>query len=199
MIYADNAATTKLAPEALEAMLPFLRDLYANPSGLYSFSRTSKKVLRESRETIAACIGALPEEIVFTSGGSESDNWAIKGVCLANGNNSRYIITSSIEHHAVLNACKSMEQMGYQIVYLPVDFYGHVALNEFRNAVQKTPAIASIMLANNEIGTIEDIKPLSDVAHEFGSVFHADAVQAVGHIPVDVNALGIDLLSASAP
>lgn len=196
MIYADNAATTKLDIDAFDAMKPFLFDNYANPSQPYSFSRPAKRALKEARAVIAGCIGALPEEIFFTSGGTESDNWAIKGF-LGQGNRQR-IFTSKIEHHAILNACASVEKLGVPVSYLSADEQGLVTVEKLKHALSDDTKLVSIMTVNNEIGTIEPISELSDIAHANGALFHTDAVQAVGHIPIDVNKLGIDMLSASA-
>lgn len=196
MIYADNAATTKLDMDAFEAMRPFLLEEYGNASQPYSFSRAVKKALRDARITIASCINASPEEIFFTSGGTESDNWAIKGT-LCYGD-SRAIVTSQIEHHAVLNACAFAEQIGFPVVYLPVDREGIVGTDDLRQIISTKTKLVSVMLANNEIGTIEPVSLLADIAHKHGALFHTDAVQAVGHIPVDVKSLGVDMLSASA-
>lgn len=199
MIYADNAATTQLDPVALDAMLPFLRDSYANPSSLYSFSRSAKKALLEARETIAECIGAKPEEIIFTSGGSESDNWAIKNFVFATSPGKRQLLTSSIEHHAILNSCaEAVKLFGCSTVYASVDKLGAIDFDDFRSKLSDDIAGVSIMLANNEVGTIEDVKTLAAIAHEHNILFHTDAVQAVGHIPIDVKDLSVDMLSASA-
>lgn len=195
MIYADNAATTKLDRDAFEAMSPFLLEEYGNPSQPYSFSRTVKKALRDARSTIASCIGALPEEIFFTSGGTESDNWAIKGFMYPK--ESQTIIASLIEHHAVLNACASVERFGFPVRYLPVNREGVVEPESLQASISNETKLISVMLANNEIGTVEPMSALAEIAHEHGALFHTDAVQAVGHIPVDVKALGVDLLSAS--
>lgn len=195
MIYADNAATTKLDTEAFEAMKPYLLEEYGNASQPYAFSRTAKKALADARATIAECIGALPEEIFFTSGGTESDNWAIKGLMVYGDN--RATITSQIEHHAVLNACSAVERMGFPVAYLPVDRMGTVAPEMLSKNITDNTKLVSIMLVNNEIGTIEPIAELAGIAHKYGALFHTDAVQAVGHIPINVTALGIDMLSAS--
>ncbi len=197
-IYADNAATTPLAPAALEAMEPFLKEEYANASGLYSFSRKAKKALQDARESIAACIGAKASEIYFTSGGTESDNWAIKGVAFQNWERRPHIVTSKIEHHAVLNSCKALERIGCTVDYLSPDSSGRISPQSLAEAITPNTVLASVMMANNEIGTIQDISSLSHQAHSQGIAFHTDAVQAVGHIPVDVDSLGVDLLSASA-
>lgn len=197
MIYADNAATTKLNRDAFEEMIPFLLENYANASQPYSFARKAKKALRESREIIAECIGACPEEIYFTSGGTESDNWAIKGSGISDSLK-RATITSAIEHHAILNACADIERLGYPVSYLPVNSYGQVSPQTLFEWISDNTRLVSIMLANNEIGTIQDIHSLCSIAHSKGAIFHTDAVQAVGHIPIDVKALGVDMLSASA-
>ena len=196
-IYADNAATTKLDIDAYEAMKPFLLEDYGNASQPYTFARKPKKALAEARATIADCIGALPEEIYFTSGGTESDNWAIKSVV---GLAEKHLtVTSQIEHHAVLNACGALERLGYPVVYLPVNGEGTVIPEVLeKNITKLQPRMVSVMLANNEIGTIEPIKELATVAHSHTALFHTDAVQAVGHIPIDVNDLRVDMLSASA-
>lgn len=195
-VYADNAATTKLDKDALAAMLPWLQDEYGNASQPYSFARKPKKALADARTAIAACIGAEPEEIYFTSGGTESDNWAIKG--LIEPDDKYLTITSQIEHHAVLNACSALERFGYPVVYLSADAKGIVSPEELSKAITEKAKLVSVMMVNNEIGTIEPIKELAAVAHTHGALFHTDAVQAVGHIPIDVNELGIDMLSASA-
>jgi cysteine desulfurase len=196
MVYADNAATTKLDKDALAAMLPWLQDEYGNASQPYSFARKPKKALTDARATIAACIGAEPEEIYFTSGGTESDNWAIKG--LIEPDDKHLTITSQIEHHAVLNACNALERLGYPVVQLPVDSQGVVSSENLSKAITEKTRLVSVMMVNNEIGTIEPIKELAAVAHTHGALFHTDAVQAVGHISIDVNEIGIDMLSASA-
>lgn len=193
-IYADNAATTKLAPEALEAMMPFLTDEYGNPSSLYSFSRPAKKALADARAVIAECVGASPEEIFFTSGGTESDNWAIKGFTPYGK-----ILASSIEHHAVYNSLAYYDYFSHGPgKILSVDRQGIVSFKSLENALTNRVALVSVMLANNEIGTIEPIEELAAMTHRKGAAFHTDAVQAVGHIPVNVRKLGVELLSASA-
>ena len=196
MVYADNAATTKLDKDALAAMLPWLQDEYGNASQPYSFARKPKKALTDARATIAACIGAEPEEIYFTSGGTESDNWAIKG--LIEPDDKHLTITSQIEHHAVLNACNALERLGYPIVRLPVDSQGVVSSENLSKAITEKARLVSVMMVNNEIGTIEPIKELAAVAHTHGALFHTDAVQAVGDLVVDVKVLGVDMLSSSA-
>ena len=196
-IYADNAATTKLDIDAFEAMKPFLLDEYGNASQPYSFARKPKQALKEAREIIAQCINAEPDEIYFTSGGTESDNWAIKGVALSDFEK-HTIITSQIEHHAVLRACADIEKLKYPIVYLPVTAEGVVTPESLRSVITSNTHLVSVMYANNEIGTIEPIKELCEIAHTNGALFHTDAVQAVGHIQIDVKDLGVDMLSASA-
>lgn len=195
-IYADNAATTKLDKDAFEAMLPWLREEYGNASQSYVFARKPREALIEARMTIAECIGAFPEEIYFTSGGTESDNWAIKGM-MRNGDY-RATITSRIEHHAVLHACRAIEKLGFPVVYLPVNGKGLVTPEALSQVITNETKLVSVMLINNEIGTIEPVADLACIAHNHGALFHTDAVQAVGHIPVDVKSLGVDLLSASA-
>ena len=197
IIYADNAATTPLSPIAFEAMKPFLLSYFGNPSQPYSLSRPCKLALKKAREDIAEYIHADPNEIYFTSGGTESDNWAIKGSVFLNGNRGT-IITSSIEHHAVLCSCRAMESHGHSVTYLPVSQDGTVNLQNLQSALTSKTGLVSIMLANNEIGTIEPIELLAKAAHDNGALFHTDAVQAIGHIPVDVKVLDVDFLSASA-
>ena len=197
IIYADNAATTKLDIDAFEAMKPYLLDEYGNASQPYSFARKPKQALKEARATIAQCINAEPEEIFFTSGGTESDNWAIKGMAFADSEK-RAIITSQIEHHAVLKACADVERLGYPVAYLPVTAEGVVTAEILNSVITSNTRLVSVMYANNEIGTIEPIKELCEVAHRNGALFHTDAVQAVGHVRIDVKELGVDLLSASA-
>ena len=194
MIYADNAATTKLDIDALEAMKPFLLESYGNASQPYSFSRSSKMALKTARETIASYIGAEPNEIYFTSGGTESDNWAIK----MGAGKSGALITSAIEHHAVLQSCAALERAGRKIVYLPVTSEGLVLPESLRKECDNHVKLVSVMTANNEVGSIQEIKKLAAISHENGAIFHTDAVQAVGHIPLHVKELGVDMLSASA-
>lgn len=196
MIYADNAATTKLAPEALDAMMPYLTEEYGNPSQPYSFARKAKQALKWSRETVAECIGAMPEEIIFTSGGSEGDNWAIKGPAVAG--DLRQVIVSSIEHHAILNACASIEKLGCKIAYLSVNAAGVVDPDELRKYVVLPTRLISVMMSNNEIGAIQPIQKIAEIAHSQAALLHTDAVQAVGHIPINVKKLNVDMLSASA-
>ena len=197
MIYADNAATTKLDIEAYEAMKPYLLDNYANASQPYSFSREVKKALKESREIIARCINAEPEEIYFTSGGTESDNWAIKRIAY-NNSSQNAIITSNIEHHAVLNSCRQVERLGVPVAYVSANEEAVITPEILKKFITKQTKLVSVMMANNEVGSIQPIKELCKIAHDSGAIFHTDAVQAVGHIPVNVKTLGVDLLSASA-
>ena len=197
LIYADNAATTRLDQEVFEAMTPYLLDEYGNASQPYSFARKPKKALGEAREIIAECIGAAPEEIFFTSGGTESDNWAIKGTLHLHSDKPG-IIASAIEHHAVLNACGTMEKAGYPVIYISPNSKGTVLPDELKKISNDRIGLVSVMMVNNEIGTVEPISELSIVAHKMGAFFHTDAVQAIGHLKVNVNELGVDLLSASA-
>ena len=195
-IYADNAATTKLDKDAFNAMLPWLQEEYGNASQPYSFARKPKKALMEARTLIAECIGAQPDEMYFTSGGTESDNWAIKGI--AEKGKKHHTIATQIEHHAILNACRRLEHFGFQVDYLPVDKQGVVSCEDLVKFIKGNTELISVMMVNNEIGTIEPIKELATVAHDNGILFHTDAVQAVGHIPIDVSDLCVDMLSASA-
>lgn len=197
LIYADNAATTKLDINAFEAMRPYLLDLYANASQPYSFSRSAKIALKQARDTIAACINASPEEIYFTSGGTESDNWAIKGIMIYY-NDQHTLITSQIEHHAILHSAAAVERMGYPVSYLPVDSTGIILPDTLESYITEQTKLVSVMLSNNEVGTIEPIKELAAIAHKNKALFHTDAVHAVGHLKIDVKALDIDMLSASA-
>ena len=197
LIYADNAATTKLNTKAFEAMQPYLLEEYSNPSQPYSFSRATKKALNESREIIASCIGASPDEIFFTSGGTESDNWALKGFALRD-TSAKNILTSSIEHHAVLNTAQYLSELGHNVIYCSPDKYGMIQSEYLKAIIDEFPDLISIMYANNEIGTIQPIKALCEYAHSVGAVFHTDAVQAVGHVSIDVEDLEVDMLSASA-
>lgn len=196
-IYADNAATTKLDIDAFEAMKPFLLQDYSNASQPYSFSRQSKRAIKRSREIIAGCINAEPDEIYFTSGGTESDNWALNGVTFINYLHGA-IITDNIEHHAILKTCESIEKRSFPVYYLKADDKGVVSVETLKQILTDKAILVSIMLANNEVGSIQPIKLLCEYAHSKSVLFHTDAVQAIGHIPVDVKALGIDMLSASA-
>lgn len=196
-IYADNAATTSLEPRALDAMLPWLKESYGNASQPYAFARAPKKALAEARATIAGCIGAQPEEIYFTSGGTESDNWAIKGTALASSREGA-LITSAFEHHAVLHAAETIETMLYPVAYMWPSNAGVIEPSTLIQYITDSTRMVSVMMVNNELGTIQPLKELCSIAHAFGALFHTDAVQAIGHIPIDVNDLGVDLLSASA-
>lgn len=197
MIYADNAATTKLCPEAYEAMKPYFFEEYGNASQPYSFSKSAKTALKNARATIASCIGALPEEVYFTSGGTESDNQVIKSSLFFEKKKNE-IITSQIEHHAILNACAAVHSLGIPVAYLPVDGKGIVLPIELKKRLSDKTGLVSVIYGNNEIGTIEPIKELAEIAHENNALFHTDAVQAVGHVPIDVHSLNVDLLSSSA-
>jgi cysteine desulfurase len=197
MIYADNGATSVLDKDVYEAMKPYLIEKYGNTSQQYSFSREGKKALKQARITIAKCINALPEEIYFTSGGTESDNWAIKGSMFFETNR-KGIITSNIEHYAILKPCITMSNMGYRVKRLEVNKDGYVPLELLEKEIDVSDKLVSIMMVNNEIGTIQDIKNLCEISHRKNLIFHSDAVQAVGHMNVDVKELGVDLLSASA-
>lgn len=197
MIYADNAATTKLNSDALEAMIPWLTEEYGNASQPYSFSRKPKKAIAEARQIIAECINALPEEIYFTSGGTESDNWALIGSVFGDFEK-RATITSEIEHHAILKTCEAIERLGYPVAYLGVTKEGVVTPETLESIITERTRLVSVMYANNEIGTIQPIKKLAEIAHAHGALFHTDAVQAVGHVKIDVKDLGVDMLSASA-
>lgn len=196
-IYADNAATTKLDKEAFEAMIPWLTEEYANPSQPYSLSRPAKKAVADARATIAACINADPDEILFTSGGTESDNWAIKGISATN-NTRRATITSAFEHHAVLRSCEAIERLGYPVAYIWPDQNGIITPYALRSIITNQTILVSVMYVNNELGTIQPIQELCEIAHAHNALFHTDAVQAVGHTEIDVKKLGVDMLSASA-
>lgn len=196
-IYADNAATTKLDEAAFEAMIPWFLEEYGNASQPYAFARKPKKALLEARETIASCIGASPEEIFFTSGGTESDNWAIKGAALLN--NAKWAtLTSAFEHHAVLHSCEAIERSGYPVAYMRPSDEGYITGKVLRNYITSQTFLVSVMFANNEIGTIQPIEELCALSHENGALFHTDAVQVVGHMPINVHELNVDMLSASA-
>lgn len=197
MIYADNAATTALSKTALDAMLPYYTSKYGNPSSLYAFGSDAKAALESARETVAGCLNADKSEIFFTSGGTEGDNWALRGVADALSKKGKHILISSIEHHAILHTADWLNKHGFEVEKLPVDKYGIVKPETLKNALRPDTILVSIMLANNEIGTIEPIKELAEIAHKNKTLFHTDAVQAVGHIPVDVKDLGVDMLSLS--
>lgn len=198
IIYLDNAATTPLSDTAFQAMLPYLKNEYGNPSGFYELSRNAKTAIEESRRAIAGALGALPEEIYFTGGGSESDNWALKGISELKRKKGKHIIISSVEHHALLHSAQYLEKQGFELTYLPVNSKGKISLEELEQSIRDDTVLISIMAANNEIGTIEPIADIGAIAHKHGILFHTDAVQAVGHIPINVNAMNVDLLSLSS-
>lgn len=198
LIYLDNAATTRTAPEVVEAMLPYFSELYGNPSSVYEFSQKSREAVTKARETIAKSLGARTEEIYFTAGGSESDNWALKAAAEAYQGKGNHIITTKIEHHAVLHTGQWLEKQGCEVTYLDVDENGTVKLEELKKAIRPTTILISIMFANNEIGTIQPVKEIGAIAKEHGIVFHTDAVQAFGQLPIHVDELNIDMLSSSA-
>ena len=197
LIYLDNAATTQVYPEVLQEMLPYFSEVYSNPSAIYSFASESKKAVDKARTSVAELINAKTDEIYFTGGGSESDNWALKAAAEAFKSKGNHIITTKIEHHAILHTCEWLEKHGYEVTYLDVDEYGKVDPIEFEAAIKDTTILASIMFANNEIGTVEPIKELGAIAHSKGVIFHTDAVQAFAHIPINVQEMNIDMLSAS--
>ena len=197
LIYLDNAATTATRPEAVEAMLPYFTEKFGNPSSIYSFAAQNKAAVDTARETIAKSLGAKPDEIYFTAGGSESDNWALKATAEAYKEKGSHIITSKIEHHAILHTCEYLEQRGFEVTYLDVDEYGVVKLEELEKAIRPTTILISIMFANNEIGTIEPIAEIGKIAKKNGILFHTDAVQAFGQVPINVDEYNIDMLSAS--
>ena len=195
--YFDNAATTQVRPEVLEAMLPYFTQNYGNPSSIYKISQENKKAVETARKQVADAIKASPELIYFTAGGSESDNWALKGIADSYSSKGKHIITTAIEHHAILHTCEYLETKGYEVTYLPVDEMGLVSLDELKAAIRPDTILVSVMFANNEIGTIEPIAEIGAICKEKGVLFHTDAVQAVGHVPIDVDAMNIDMLSMS--
>lgn len=197
IVYADHAATTQLDIEALEAMRPYLTGLYGNPSAHYAAAQITKKALQQARQTIAACIGADEQEIFFTSGGTEANNWAVKGIAFA-GKKCRSVVTSTIEHHSVLASCTTLERMGYSVAHIPATREGYVTPAALKAVLSDEVGLVSVMLVNNELGTIQPIRALADTAHQHGALLHTDAVTAMGHMPVNVGELGVDLLSASA-
>lgn len=197
IIYLDHAATTYVKPEVFEAMKPYFCEHFGNASSIYSIGRHSKKAVEEAREKVAKAIGAQVKEIYFTGSGSEADNWALKGVAAANKKKGNHIITSAIEHPAIMNSCKYLEGEGFEVTYLPVDSDGVVSLEDLKNAIKENTILISIMFANNEIGTIQSVQEIGAIARERGILFHTDAVQAVGNIPIDVEKMNIDLLSLS--
>lgn len=197
-IYLDNAATTRTAEEVVESMIPYFTENYGNPSSIYELGQRSKEAITTAREQIAGVIGAKTEEIYFTAGGSEADNWALKAACEAYEGKGRHIITTKIEHHAILHTCEYLEKKGVEVTYLNVDENGLVDLDELQKAIRPDTILISIMFANNEIGTIEPIKEIGMIAKEHGILFHTDAVQAFGQLPIDVDDMHIDMLSSSA-
>lgn len=197
LIYLDNAATTKTAPEVVEAMLPYFTENYGNPSSVYSFAAGNKDVITRQREIIAGVLGAQGNEIYFTAGGSESDNWALKATAEAYAGKGKHIITTKIEHHAILHTCEYLEKQGYEVTYLNVDENGIVKMDELKEAIRPDTILISIMYANNEIGSIQPIKEIGEIAHEHGILFHTDAVQAFCQVPINVDECHIDMLSAS--
>lgn len=197
-IYLDHAATTAVRKEVLDTMLPCFSQNYGNPSSIYEIAREAKSLMDNARKQVAAAIGANEKEIYFTAGGSESDNWAIKGVAESYKDKGKHIITSSIEHHAVLHTCQYLEKNGYDVTYLPVDEDGKIRIEDLKKAIRPDTILISIMFANNEIGTLEPIKEIGEIAKEHNIIFHTDAVQAVGHVKIDVKEMNIDMLSLSA-
>jgi cysteine desulfurase len=197
-IYLDHAATTPTRPEVVKAMLPYFTDAFGNASSIYSYGQEARGAVEKARTKVAELIGARSEEVIFTSGGTEADNYALKGVAYANERKGNHIITTSIEHRAVLEVCKFLESRGFKITYLPVDEYGLVAPDDVRRAITDKTILISVMHANNEVGTIEPVEEIGKIAREAGVYFHTDAVQTVGHIPVNVDKLKVDLLSISA-
>lgn len=197
-IYLDYAATTPVHPDVLHSMLPYFTDKFGNPSSIHAYGQEAKVAIEAARKNVAGLIGASEEEIFFTSGGTESDNSALQGICLANQNNGNHIITTTIEHHAVLETCNHFEKQGFKVTYLPVDKFGMVDPADVKKAIKKTTILISVMHANNEIGTVQPLAEIGRIAREADIYFHTDAVQTIGHIPVDVNKLGVDLLSMSA-
>jgi cysteine desulfurase len=196
-IYFDNAATTKPRSEVVDKMMPYLTESFGNPSSIYKIAQKNKNAVDEARDNIASVINAKSNEIYFTAGGSESDNWALKGVAESYKNKGKHIITTAIEHHAILHTCEYLESEGFEVTYLPVDEYGIISLDELKKAVREDTILISVMFANNEIGSIQPIAEIGAFAREKGIVFHTDAVQAFGHVPIDVEAMNIDLLSSS--
>lgn len=198
VIYFDNAATTKTRPEVVEEMVKYFSEQYGNPSSIYKIARENKKVVEQARQKVADVINADKDEIYFTAGGSESDNWAIKGIAESYKDKGNHIITLCVEHHAVIHTCEYLETKGFEVTYLPVDEFGIVDIEELKKAIRKDTILISIMFANNEIGSIQPIKEIGKIAHENGIIFHTDAVQAVGHVQIDVKDMNIDMLSMSA-
>ena len=196
-IYFDNAATTKPRKEVIDKMLPYITEKYGNPSSIYKIARDNKEAVDEARQAVAEAINAKPNEIYFTAGGSESDNWALKGIADSYSDKGRHIITTAIEHHAILHTCEYLESKGFEVTYLPVDEYGIISVEELKSAIREDTILISVMFANNEIGSVQPVAEIGKLAREKGIVFHTDAVQAVGHLPIDVEEMNIDLLSLS--
>ena len=196
-IYMDNAATTAVSPIVLEKMLPYFTEIYGNASSIHGTGRDARKALEDARRRVAAVLNCKPNELYFTSGGSESDNWAIKGIAFANRKRGNHIITSSIEHHAVLHTCQWLEKQGFTVTYLPVDEFGRVSVKDVEAAITDQTILISVMAANNEIGTLQPIREIAKVAKQHKVYFHTDAVQAIGAIPIDVQEIGCDMLSLS--
>ena len=197
IIYLDNSATTKIKTEVLNEMMPYLTTEYGNPSSLYSVGRKAKKAIEKGREQVAELINCNPHEIYFTGSGSESDNTALKGFAYANKEKGNHIITSKIEHHAILETCETLERQGFEVSYINVDENGVIKIDELENAIRPSTILISVMTANNEIGTIQPIEEISKIAHSRNIIFHTDAVQAIGNMPIDVEKMGIDMLSLS--
>lgn len=197
-VYLDNAATTRLIPEVLNEMMPYMTEVYGNPSSPHYFGQQSGMAVDKARQQVAKAINADPSEIIFMSGGSEADNTAIRGVAERYAKKGRHIITTAVEHHAVLHTCQMLEKNGYEVTYLPVDEYGMVTADQVKEAIRPDTILVTVMFANNEVGTIMPIPEIGELCHEKGILFHTDAVQAVGHLPIDVKAMNIDMLSMSA-
>lgn len=197
-VYMDNAATTYTSPRVLEEMLPYFTESFGNPSSIYSFSERNRKAIRKAREQVARIINADPDEIYFTSGGTESDNWALKGTAFAHKGKGDHIITTRIEHHAILHSAEFLEKNGFRVTWLGVDEQGRVQIDDLKRAISDKTILVSVMFANNEVGTIQPVAEIGAICREKGIIFHTDAVQALGHVPIDVKAMNIDLLSLSA-
>lgn len=198
VVYMDHAATTFTKKEVLDEMIPYFTEKFGNPSSVYTFGRNSRSAVEDAREKVGKAIGAKADEIYFTAGGSEADNWALKGVAYANKNKGNHIITTNIEHHAMLHTCEYLQRNGFEITFLDVDEYGMISLEQLENAITDKTILISIMFANNEIGTIQPVEKIGEIAKKHGVIFHTDAVQAVGNVEIDVNKMNIDLLSMSA-
>lgn len=196
-IYFDNAATTKPRKEVIDKMLPYITEKYGNPSSIYKIARENREAVDEARQSVADAINAKSSEIYFTAGGSESDNWALKGIADSYSDKGKHIITTKIEHHAILHTCEYLESKGFEVTYLPVDEYGIISLEDLKSAIRDDTILISVMFANNEIGSVQPIAEIGKIAKEKGILFHTDAVQAVGHLPIDVEEMNIDLLSLS--